>query len=118
MDQNQENVNPLIVDICNAINIDLKSNSNHFLHVDGILTKYWDEITCICPRCITIRKEVIELLQTLHNEIVFERMRDTLYVTRDMKLFATMIVDKSKKSEKISGIETHDQNIFVTKYIS
>ena len=34
-------------------------------------------------------KEVMELLQTLHNEVVFERMRDTLYVTRDMKLFAT-----------------------------
>ena len=38
-------------------------------------------------------------MQTLHNEIVFERMRDTLYVTGDMKLFETMIVDKSQKSE-------------------
>ena len=99
MDQNQENVSPLHVDICNAINIDLKGNSNHFLHVDGILTKYLDKITCICPGCIKTRKEVIELMQTLHNKIVFERMRDTLYVTGDMKLFETMIVDKSQKSE-------------------
>ena len=87
----------MIVDICNAINIDLKGNSNHFLHVDGILTKYLDNITCICPGCIKTRKEVIELMQTLHNEIVFETVHDSLYVTRDMKLFATMIVDKSKK---------------------
>jgi hypothetical protein len=99
MNENQENVNPLTVDICNAIIIDLKGHSNHFLQVDGILAKHLDKIRCICPGCIKIKKEVIELLQTLHNEVVFERMRDTLYVTRDMKLFATMIVDKSLKSE-------------------
>ena len=47
-------------------------------------------------------------MQTLHNEIVFERMHDTLYVTGYMIFFATMIVDKSQKSENNSGIETHE----------
>ena len=91
----------MTVDICNVIIINLKGHSNHCLQVDGILTKHLDNITCICPGCIKIKKEVIELLQTLHNanEVVFEGMRDTLYVTRDMKLFATMIVDKSLKNE-------------------
>ena len=84
MNENQENVNPLTVDICNPIIIDLKEHSNHFLQVDGILTQHLDKITCICPGCIKIKKEGIELLQTLHNEVVSERMRDTLYVTRDI----------------------------------
>ena len=99
MNGNDENINPLTIDICDAIIHDLQGHSNHFLQVDNILTKHLDKIKCICPGCIKIKKEVTELLQTLHNEVVFETMRDTLYVTRDMKLFATMVVDKSLKSE-------------------
>ena len=60
MNENQENVNPLTEDICNAIIIDLKGHSNHFLQVDSILTKYLDKITCFCPGCIKIKKEVTE----------------------------------------------------------
>ena len=89
----------MTIDICDAIIRDLQGHNNHFLQVDNILRKHLDKIKCICPDCIKIKREVTELLQTLHNELVFERMQDTLYVTRDMKLFATMIVDKSMKSE-------------------
>ena len=81
MNENQENVNPLTVDICNPIIIDLKEHSNNFLQVDGILTQHLDKITCICPGCIKIKEEVIELLQTLHNKVVFERMPDKTYET-------------------------------------
>ena len=81
-------------------------------HVDGILTKYLDYITCICPGWIKIRKEVIELLQTLHNEIVFERMHDQVRLETRAEMFYSSIVtdrnillidciDNARRSENI-----------------
>ena len=77
------------MEICEAIYTDLIGTSNHTLNIDCILIQYLDKASCICTGCVKIRKVIIKLMQTLHNEVVFERMRDTLYITEHMKRYAT-----------------------------
>ena len=99
MNRNDENVDPLTAEIYEAVIRDLQGHSNPFFQVDNILTKHLDKIKSGCPNCIKIKNEVTSLSQKLHNEVVLERMRDTLYVTEAIKSFATSIINKSLKSE-------------------
>ena len=61
MSKDDENVNPLTVEVFDAIICDLQGASNHFLQADLALTKHLDEIKCLCSKCILIRNEVIKL---------------------------------------------------------
>ena len=88
----------MTAEIYEAVIRDLQGHSNPFFQVDNILTKHLDKIKCGGPNCIKIKNEVTSLLQKLHNE-VFERMRDTLYVTEAIKSFAASIINKSLKRE-------------------
>jgi hypothetical protein len=95
---NDENVNPLTTEIYESIASDLQAHSNHFLRVDVALTKKIDKITCLCSKCSIIKDEVTKLSKLLHDEVVYERMRDITYVTNRMKSLATEICDKFSKS--------------------
>ena len=95
---NDENVNPLTTEIYESISSDLHAHSNHFLMVDVALTKKIDEIACFCSKCSIIKNEVTKLSKLLHDEVVYERMRDTTYVTNRMKSLAIEICVKFSKS--------------------
>ena len=95
---NDENVNPLTIEIYESITSDLRAHSNHFLMVDVALTEKIDKITCFCPECNLIKIEVTRLSKILHDEVVYERMRDTTYVTNRMRSLATEICYKFSKS--------------------
>ena len=98
LNPNDENVNPLTAEIYESIASDLQAHSNHFLWVDVALTKKLDKITCLCSKCSIIKDEVTKLSKLLHDEVVYERMRDTTYVTNRMKSMAIEICVKFSKS--------------------
>ena len=47
MNRNDENVNTLTIEICDAVIRDLQGHSNHFLQVGNVLTKHLDKIKYI-----------------------------------------------------------------------
>ena len=98
MSRDSENIDPLTIDIFNAIIFDLQGTSNHFLQTDLALTKHLETIKCLCSNCVSTRNEVINLSRLLHNEIVAKRMENTLFITSNMEANATKIAHKANES--------------------